>query len=137
MTTLFELTNGLHLFELAPSKLADENIVELRNGIRQIQAAAKRRGIGDDECMLMINRNYGYSEWGNIPLERMDEITAWVLSNWFRYLKITAHGLHNKLMNIPYGKTDSDGVDLSAYRAWYEAEEKLISKTTDEHQYWS
>jgi hypothetical protein len=67
--------------------------------IRAIHEAGKKQYLYPSEMIIMINRNYGYKTWRQIPWGRMEEMREFIINNAKNCLKIIDPDLAGKLEN--------------------------------------
>lgn len=85
---------------------------DFRKKIRSIQEAG--RGLDPGEMILMINKNFGYSNWSTIPWGEMEKCESWLKHNWFRNKQLLDPENHNILM-----------AGDNPYSAWFKKWEPL------------
>ena len=67
--------------------------------IRAIHDAGKKQFLCPAEMITMINRNYGFCTWRQIPWGRMDEMREFIINNAKNCLKIIDPDLAHRLEN--------------------------------------
>jgi hypothetical protein len=124
MPALCDLIGRATLDQISDKKRKDPEVSEVRGALSRIQLLCEKLELDVGEGLRLININFGYFSWAQIPSEKEDEIMQWITNNHWRRFRILSPGKHDTLMTVPYGYINEEGVDMSAYRVWYEDVEK-------------